>query len=882
MTEASKAPAEKVYGYNVLGDPIKLPASSTDELVRMGGRLATAEEVANMRLREQRANESTAEKVFSASSLVAPVPQALGIVDPLQVKALQRSIFQGATAGLGAGLLRQGADAVGAPGAASEIERSFKDYETAFPKTSAYGEMAGMVGGMLAGTSEAGVGARGLARALPSSLIGRAGAAAEGLAARALPEATSVAGRAGVAAAKYGAQGAAEGALFNVSKQLGDDLLEDKEVLASKLGIALGLGALGGAAGGVALGSLGSLGMSGLKGLRRAAGGEVADAAGSLVARSRGGADEFTAGAASRLDQAVAAEKAAGPGFVERALANVNDEAAMDGARVAAWRALQAPEKVSKHIGKRLMPLEGLPGGQAGAGEVLLRHEVLERGAGAMGEAAAGGGITGKVLSALPGDALKTIEAMRVNTPELLHGRAVSAQVRVGQELGEALSKFDGAQVPVSKIENAVLSAVADLRKSPSHKGVVREADRFLEGLMQELAPLNTPDGMVRTRVPIKELIEQRRLLDNHNFASLADPGPRLEVMQRVGTNLRNLIKDEIDRVAGETGQEAVAKQIRMLNRDYMVLSAAERATEVSAARHARNSVVSLRGAMSGGGSLIKGFAHSLLLDRGQAGIAATLANLADAGAVSRTAKSIDDLISRSARGAVTPTAKGATRATMSPQATVERANLIMDKVREAQLNPEGFLRKARTSADPIGRWSPTLADALVSTHVRTLGALAARLPKKDIDPMNPDAPMKLSDSEARRVVNLARYADEPKYIFQDIEKGVIDADGIAVADEIFPQAMAQLRMNMVEEIQRRTANGNPPTFQDALRIGVILRAPTLPVLRPRNLSRIQAMMVGETMATNGKDATPRGQNQKVNIPSYTNYLDRIEEKKRR
>jgi hypothetical protein len=879
--KAAPAPDPLVYGFDALGDAIKLPAKDADQLVRLGGRVATAEEASESKLREDYAKQSTVEKVLSSSSLMAPALQATGIVDPLQVKALQRSIFQGATAGLGSGLLRQGIEKVSGAEAANKFAEDSKDYEAAFPATSTYGEAAGMLGGSIAGSSEAGIGARGLARILPSSLIGKVGLGAESLAARALPAATSTLGKAAVTGGRLAAQGGVEGALYGASKQLGQDLLEDHESSAEKLALAGGLGMLGGAAGGFALGATGSLASSGLSGLRRAIGGKgaVADAAGALTARSAN-PDALTAGAASRLDQALAAEREAGAGFAEKALSKVNDKAAMDVARNAAWRSMSAPAGVSKEVAKRFGALGDLPAGQEGIGEVLLRRGILARDAGEVGAAAAGGGVTGRALSALPGDALKTVEAMRVNTPELMYARAVKAQEEVGQEIANALRPFESAKVDLSKVEQAFLEPIKELRESAFHGNIVNSVESQLEALMSKIAPLNPADGKVATAVTLETLIKQRRALDSINFSksSAMNPGPELEAMMQVGTNLRHLIRDEIERVAEQTGQKAAAQNLRSLNRDYQALSYAEKALETSAARHARNATFSLRGSMMSGGSLLKGLASSILIDRSQAGIAATMANLADAGAVSRTAAKVDQMLLKSARGAVSPTVS----ATTAPTGNVmKRAQDIIVKVREAQARPDEFVRRANESAAPIGQWSPALAGSLVAMQSRMFRALADKLPVSQLDPMNPDAPPKLTDAEARRVVQLAEYADSPPKIFRDIEAGRIDAQGIAVADELFPGAMAQLRMNIVEEIQRKNAAGKPPSYEDALRLGVILGAPTLPVLRPRNLSRVQAAMAGETAATKGKESAPP-RRKSITMPSFTSQLDRIEEKKRR
>lgn len=167
---------------------------------------------------------------------------------PPEAGAFSGGVFNGVTAGLGHGLLRQGIDAVAGKEAGDKYAQGVDQQAQASPIARGAGQAFGTVAGVVTPIGEG-------AEALAAGGLAKVGVKGAG-----------VVSRAGVAASKLGARGLVEGGAIGAGEYAGDQLLHDTDLAVDKLFAATGTSALYGGLTGAVLGGGGSLLASGARG----------------------------------------------------------------------------------------------------------------------------------------------------------------------------------------------------------------------------------------------------------------------------------------------------------------------------------------------------------------------------------------------------------------------------------------------------------------------------------------------------------------------------------------------------------------------------------------------------------------------------------------
>ena len=240
--------------FNRHGQRIFVRQERVEELAALGGRLASPEEAAERRLAAEYERLPLAAKIggFVTGQALPPAIQAWK---------------EGAIEGMAGPVKPALSHLVGMvdPETGAKMRSQLQDLETAYPSTTTAGEMAGFLGGVVAGGALGKAGA-----ALPSSAIARSGGFVAGkLGPRLAPLAAhGLGGEMAARAIVYGGQGAVEGAMLGAMDQLKRDLLQDDPELSAQQYAAsaahaglwgLGLGAVTG--GGSALGGAAARGL---------------------------------------------------------------------------------------------------------------------------------------------------------------------------------------------------------------------------------------------------------------------------------------------------------------------------------------------------------------------------------------------------------------------------------------------------------------------------------------------------------------------------------------------------------------------------------------------------------------------------------------------
>lgn len=175
-------------------------------------------------------------------------------------------VYKGATLGFGDPLLTT----VGGEGVRNAIEKA----QQFNPGYNIGGEVVGGLA-MAAATSGGSVGGSLAGRALSAPMRGvnALGNLAERGVARAIgTEAASLGGRVAQAGFRWGARGAAEGAVYEAGMAISDAAIKDHELTAERFLTALGDGMLVGGLGGAAIGGVGRVGLEGARGTGRVIG----------------------------------------------------------------------------------------------------------------------------------------------------------------------------------------------------------------------------------------------------------------------------------------------------------------------------------------------------------------------------------------------------------------------------------------------------------------------------------------------------------------------------------------------------------------------------------------------------------------------------------
>ena len=276
------------------------------------------------------------------------------------------------------------------------------------------------------------------------------------------------------------------------------------------------------------------------------------------------------------------------------------------------WRTLNARKEFTAEANARI------PGGTKAVGEVLGRY-----------------GITGDSIA----------DAAAHGDIRSISNKLDSAVDQVGQQIGQ-LHASSTAQIPLSKVEQAVDDVIAPYRKLAGMEPLVSSLETYKASLAEHLgspqvnarlesgdiigaaremgldpsqgwlrdyvlgqSKMSPADAIARLRqeaggsVSIQDVLTQRKALDRlvYQETRALDPKLRVEAMRDVRRNLEGLIVDSFDEAARASGNAGAKDMLLGLKRDYQALSLAQRAADDSVDRLVANRAVSLSDYLTGG-----------------------------------------------------------------------------------------------------------------------------------------------------------------------------------------------------------------------------------------------------------------------------------------
>lgn len=678
------------------------------------------------------------------------------------------NVAKAGVAGAARGLTLGASDAVLSELGGDDTRRALQGLRQANPLTSTVSEVAGAVAPVVlsggagaaaeAGTlARAGSLARGAVRtagALPRAVAGVGNLVERGVA-RGLSslgyEGTTLAGRAAAGAAKLGARGAAEGALYGGAAAANDSVLSGDEITAEKIVAGMGHGALFGAGVGGALGAAAPL-LSGVAG-------KLVPKTESLEQLAR---EQALKSVARGTDIRRIAGRAVGEAAEQRLAATADDllqykfqTGPLKGERVF------LPGRNTEELLERISVAKAETGARLGG----LRDELSEQ------MAAAG-------RSPDVGEFLQRVKA-EITDPLLKRNvPSVRAQVRaVERQLSIVRDSYEAA-LQSSNPEQAAMSfrQLDDLRsdlrsvfqpKAPSSGGMPP-------------APPKSAQYLEKTERLLSDFLKEKA------GAFLAEVGDNPNAYNELNRQFSSFAK--LEQIAGKNANQQLGN--RMISPSDHALGVASFLGALTTGN------VGALGAMGAGAAA--SVANKLLRERGNSLVAD----------MARRAAEMDDSIDHVAQalaGRVDRAKAPAFAVANTGENLHETYERTAGRVRELAV-PQAANAHISSLIPDVAAQYP-LAGAAISTKLLQIyQQLAARLPKSHVDTGTTLTPLavreRVSQPAMRKFLSEVRGALEPEHVLRDLGRGVVDRDAIAVLKEAHPLTFQQLRAKVADYVQ--------------------------------------------------------------------------------
>lgn len=877
VSEMPLAANGEVKAYDRLGNKVTVPKEKVGELYGMGGRVARRQEVAAQTLEDDYAKKSTIQKVagYATPALPAPIQMALrgaGVAPmPPELEAYRAGASQAFSAGLEGAITKEGVELAAGKEAAHAFGQTQIALKEAHGGLYQAGEVAGFIGGAIAGGPKAGLGRAGAA--IPGVGIGMIGGLAERGAARALAPiaARGAIGRALATGGELAARGAVEGSLYAGASEVTESMLGDHEIAADKVFSAMGTGALYGGAGGAILGTGGSLASSGVKaaagaartGISRAlakgtdvAAEAAADGAAAVANAGEGAAAKLggVADEAGKAVEAIGVKPAAEVGAFRKMLTGDVSGGARDAANTLAFDALGTTRKVADKINK------DVEGGTRAVGEYVNRR-ILKTAA----------------------DDTTLIGTARTGRADELLPLIQADKAAIGSSIGDVV-KASPVRVAVDDLMAPAMKHALEMASDPVR---IQGAEPFRKQVAQTFEAFANGGKIVDGTMDLSEMYYARASMEKVAHEMKRGNSAAGDAMKEWLREVDSHLVDKIDEAAKGLGDAGAKDKLLGLKREYQLAASAEKAAQDGANRIAGNNIYGIREGIGAAVGLATGHliaaigaavGGKLLRERGSAAGAYLLTKMADMGVLARSLKAVDDQIGRASSGVLALPKRGPLPIE-APVGTVhERAERAMRRVSEIQANPELVAERAAAAAEPYQNNAPNLAGALSQRLTSAAAFMASKMPSApDPDPFDPHPAPKLTDAQAAEYAAYDFYCERPSRFFEEAAHGKLTFEGVEVARALMAGAFAQMQQRTLTGLAELISKGTPPPYLAQQRIGVMLGIPAVPEQRPAHMGFLQANVIGSEKAAKapqGAQSTPK---RPIPTKTQSSTLDRLE-----
>lgn len=678
------------------------------------------------------------------------------------------------------------------------------------------------------------------------------GAVAKGVGGVLGAEAATLGGRVLQGAAKYGAAGAAEGAMFGAGQAVSESAFQNKELTAEHLFAGAGSGALLG-------GALGA-GISGISILGRAGNEKIRD-----ILTKRGAAREsaieteraLVAQTTTRLD-ALEAQIAGG------ASANAESQAATAGrsrARVEGEQSVKAtieigrppprfndPDKsmeAFRSFNPSAKDLKAITADTTNAAKNSERMREIGALAREHGLIAAEGGLTAEEVAA----------------------KANELRGRVGKLKGNLMEVAEaaGAKPVIGNVTTRIQKEIIEpLSKTLTRKGEADAAFKWSKGIFDTLGDEPTLAKMWEMRQELDGLIKARA------WNQVGSPS------EEAIKGVRKIVEGEIKRSVEAVGMGDAYTAVNKAYRDHAALAdvannAAKREAtrrgglklEVESLQAGSIESVLVNAAGSAVGAAANAFSFGMLgaIAKEQTVQALTERALAlqraqrlSGGVAARTENAVAKFIKSAPKigAAVTSAVRPAVRVSVTrigsqePRkvATREEYEQTRDALATYTSNPDALTSALEQQTASLSRVAPEVGASYAMTATRAVMFLQSKAPPSMQDPysLTPLAKRPMSKTLNTDELRFMRYVaavKNPESVISDLGQGRINRQGVEALREVFPNYYGEIRKSVYESIADRDPR-DPLPYQKALQLGILLDIPTTRYLSREFVSAMQ------------------------------------------
>ena len=221
---------------------------------------------------------------------------------------------------------------------------------------------------------------------------------------------------------------------------------------------------------------------------------------------------------------------------------------------------------------------------------------------------------------------------------------------------------------------------------------------------------------------------------------------------------------------------------------------------------------------------------------------------------------------SRAASAAEAAAARGVTRAVRvglagaSAASVEQRFRERARQIDEAQQDPQRTIDRIAAQTRDLATAAPNVAASVGATVTRGQAYLAAtrpqgrRLAGQLFAPSTEPQP---SPEQQREWLRRVEAVDDPMVVLDALREGTIDRAQVDAIRNVYPQLYARIREEALRQIGDAAA---PLSYQDRIRLGILLDAPTDPSLEPATLATLQQTYrtAGTTPQTPQNQPAPR------------------------
>ena len=465
--------------------------------------------------------------------------------------------------------------------------------------------------------------------------------------------------------------------------------------------------------------------------------------------------------------------------------------------------------------------------------------------------------------------------------------------------------------------DGAYQRIVDDLQRSAPEGGWTRK--EYREALNREL------EGV---KVDFNRVVKERIGMDTDTLKTLFGAGEldatqaeKLQMAVRQRTEA--LIMGQLRAAAEATGSAEAVQEIMRLKADFGKLALVRQSLFESGARGLqaqRRIYEPMRGMLYGAATgnipqVARSVSRAVSVSRGKQLAAWALWNVSKISHVVQTVRGVETDIAKAASGIITPAPARSPRSSgLKPGQTIEakepfrrqpikgsqlrkretpkdgiprnalgdveqKAQQIVLSVRNMVASPGRVETLVANAVSELEHVSPQVAQSYGNSLVRGLALLATIVPPKgphDSALDSTGAP-KLTQGEATRIVETAKYVRRPRLVLDDLSHGLITNEGMTVLKTMLPDVHAALQQEILRGIAYQKAKDRPIPYEQEVKISLAMGFAAHPSMRPESIAFTQRYY-DPPPPEDAPGGQPRGSSGKF-AESKATQFDRIEEK---